>query len=472
MELRSTYHTEHTHIFLSGCLGVKEAVRIPQASIHLPSHRMRWFWDSYGSARSWIGRTRSGVLQVVYGCTFAAAGDRGSERLHRPRGQLQLHLSIEKTFGLYAHITGSLPYSPREHEFFRRLCVRLRRDELAIASPEYTLHLPNVRLECSLAFVARGTGQGGGQSIMEYADAPSPGLYQPLNRQRRETRLIHLLPAKESKATIEVELETFSLGDSPVYEAISYTWGDANDRQEILLRAWQTDWASQLALSKLCVTGINTFQPNSITTGLHGALRRLRLPDRARILWADALCINQSDIAERGHQVTMMDQVFSHAGKVIVWLGDDHDEIETHWRVKCMRLYASWKQNIPELIELLTRELGPTHSRSPRALLTAALAGIYSRQWFQRVWVLQEVSLAKEVAFITTHTAISFEDLRECIWRGAADSAFVELLHDFPQYEVTFSAIPSLWSANTGAMPLHATGSHGRSASPSHPTRA
>lgn len=65
-----------------------------------------------------------------------------------------------------------------------------------------------------------------------------------------------------------------------------------------------------------------------ITRSLHGALRRFRPPrgTAARLLWADALCINQKDDEEKGKQVGSMDEIFANASSVLVWLGGNVDD--------------------------------------------------------------------------------------------------------------------------------------------------
>lgn len=55
---------------------------------------------------------------------------------------------------------------------------------------------------------------------------------------------------------------------------------------------------------------------------LQAAVRHLRFPDCVRKLWIDALCINQSDVAERSKQVSQMSQIYSPADMVIIWLGE------------------------------------------------------------------------------------------------------------------------------------------------------
>lgn len=43
------------------------------------------------------------------------------------------------------------------------------------------------------------------------------------------------------------------------------------------------------------------------------------------MLWADAICINQDDVQEKGHQVNMMGKIYTKAIGVIVWLGQDYE---------------------------------------------------------------------------------------------------------------------------------------------------
>ncbi|KAI4179181.1 MAG: hypothetical protein L6R41_007995, partial [Letrouitia leprolyta] len=61
-----------------------------------------------------------------------------------------------------------------------------------------------------------------------------------------------------------------------------------------------------------------------ITVSLHGALKNLQRPE-PRSLWADAICIDQSNIAERSSQVTMMGAIYERALSVQIWLGEDVD---------------------------------------------------------------------------------------------------------------------------------------------------
>ncbi len=64
-----------------------------------------------------------------------------------------------------------------------------------------------------------------------------------------------------------------------------------------------------------------------VTPNLRNGLRRMRYVDRSRYLWADAVCIDQTNKAELGHQVSNMRLIYHNATKVIVWLGEDEGNL-------------------------------------------------------------------------------------------------------------------------------------------------
>jgi hypothetical protein len=61
----------------------------------------------------------------------------------------------------------------------------------------------------------------------------------------------------------------------------------------------------------------------SVRRNLEAALKRPRYPNQKRVLWVDALCINQEDPVEKNGQVKMMDYIYSCADRVLVWLGEE-----------------------------------------------------------------------------------------------------------------------------------------------------
>jgi hypothetical protein len=131
----------------------------------------------------------------------------------------------------------------------------------------------------------------------------SDDVYQnlPLDAVARQIRLLTLEPAFPTDPLC-CNLEISSLDDKPSFYAISYVWGDVNDMLSITVNGAEL----------------------SIIRNLAVALRRLRTEKPAgRIrLWADALCINQSSIDEKTHQVGLMRDIYSSCREVFVTLGD------------------------------------------------------------------------------------------------------------------------------------------------------
>ncbi|KIM94396.1 hypothetical protein OIDMADRAFT_71339, partial [Oidiodendron maius Zn] len=123
-----------------------------------------------------------------------------------------------------------------------------------------------------------------------------------------QTRILCLHPGT-SEMQVQCSLIPMSLDDpsgdkkdqgwSGEYEALSYTWGKPHPT------------------TTLTCNGVSY----GVTNNLYSALHHLRLPDRPRYIWVDALCINQNDIPERNVQVREMIRIYSGAKRVVIWLG-------------------------------------------------------------------------------------------------------------------------------------------------------
>ena len=127
--------------------------------------------------------------------------------------------------------------------------------------------------------------------------------YQPLILPR--TIRILTLYQGSGDTPLEGSLTVESLDSDPSYEAVSYVWG---------------------TLGRSCHLSVEG-EILSLTQSIHDALSRVRHPVKARRLWADQICINQDDIAERGQQVQFMNAIYKNAERVLVWLGRDNEGI-------------------------------------------------------------------------------------------------------------------------------------------------
>ncbi|KAH8706896.1 heterokaryon incompatibility protein-domain-containing protein, partial [Phaeosphaeriaceae sp. PMI808] len=111
-------------------------------------------------------------------------------------------------------------------------------------------------------------------------------------------RLLDLHPGGPDD-DLQCTLRIVDLHSQPKYEALSYVWGDFN------------------VLAPLTVNDTIV----NVTKNLNTALRRLRFPSDVRCLWADALCINQKDVAEKQQQIGLMRDIYASATGVTMWLG-------------------------------------------------------------------------------------------------------------------------------------------------------
>ncbi|KAH0428809.1 ankyrin and het domain-containing protein [Colletotrichum camelliae] len=123
--------------------------------------------------------------------------------------------------------------------------------------------------------------------------------YTPLDPEKRQFRLLRLAPPSEDGVVSQLQLETFSLDDAPPYFCLSYVWGDSKRFIGINCNG-----------KMISVTG-NLF--HAIQTCLN------RHPDAW--LWADGICINQDDLAERSSQVLFMGAIYRNAAMILAHPG-------------------------------------------------------------------------------------------------------------------------------------------------------
>ncbi|KAH7333201.1 heterokaryon incompatibility protein-domain-containing protein [Rhexocercosporidium sp. MPI-PUGE-AT-0058] len=199
------------------------------------------------------------------------------------------------------------------------------------------------------------------------ASLPSNYTYAPLDSTTQEIRLITLHPNTSLTAPITITLSTTSLLTQPAYEAISYVWGDPTITTPITL------------------DGIAV----PVTTNLETALRHFRLSSEERILWADALCINQLDDLEKNVQVSMMGTIYRSCSKCLAWLGgDEHGDGEVTFAM--IEEISSGKSS--PFVECADTD------PHPKSWLTS-LRKMMQKSYWSRIWVVQETILPLHVEY-------------------------------------------------------------------------
>lgn len=166
-------------------------------------------------------------------------------------------------------------------------------------------------------------------------------------------RLLRILPHEDDKARIRCELFQYSLQDSgrrsDPYDALSYVWGDPAEIRSISVRE-----PNSTTEHNICVT-----------ENLYGVLSRLRYRNFERIVWVDALCINQKDEREKEKQIQSMANIYGQASCVVVWLGQSANDSEK--AIQDIRNAGGQKLNS-----------GLSHE---------AIIALLRRLWFRRIWV-------------------------------------------------------------------------------------
>ena len=185
--------------------------------------------------------------------------------------------------------------------------------------------------------------------------------YRPLLNED-DFRLL-VIKAGSATESVHCTLHNFSRANSPKYAALSYTWGAPGVTYSILLNGSEF----------------------SVRINCESAIRHLRRPDKDVTIWIDAICINQLNTLEKDCQVQHMRENYIHAEKVVIWLGDE-DEY-THEAVALLRQVSEMGRYDPRRSSL---SVGTTRQWK-------AVDELFKRPWFERIWVIQEVSLANMI---------------------------------------------------------------------------
>ncbi|GJC81529.1 heterokaryon incompatibility protein 6, OR allele [Colletotrichum liriopes] len=186
--------------------------------------------------------------------------------------------------------------------------------------------------------------------------------YEPLSSPDA-FRLLLLEPSASRNAELRGSLLNTTLAACDYdlidpYTALSYVWGSPEKP------------------CRICLDGLdgNLF---AITKSLDDALRDLRDATRVRRVWADALCIDQLNVAERNAQVSLMGRIYSTAHSTVIHLGDLTPDM--------FGVFAPPRESTSDVSE----------GRSGR-IVAEARRDLLAKPWFKRVWVLQELVLSKD----------------------------------------------------------------------------
>jgi hypothetical protein len=189
----------------------------------------------------------------------------------------------------------------------------------------------------------------------------------PLDREKEQIRLLKVERSRENFWDRPLcTLQTFDLSSTPKYIALSYEWGD-EDAAKQTTRVNDRDFEIRLNL-------FNFFcyfreQP---TNSEHA------------YLWIDQVCIDQTSMDEKSHQLGLMSEIYSKAWLVIAWLGCGDKMRQATWDLKQQTLQRD-----------------------------AALSTLLNNSYFDRLWIIQEMLLARELRIMCAEFLLSPYELLE-----------------------------------------------------------
>ena len=248
----------------------------------------------------------------------------------------------------------------------------------------------------------------------------APYEYSALDESASETRLMTLLPGRfEDHISITIETVILTKKHVPKYEALSYVWGSPENPMDVSVKARKPKRPKSFSLlgrSRRRRLEAYSHGTISVTQNLATALPYLRKEDKPRAFWIDAICVNQQDSAERGHQVKRMAAVYSMASQVIVWLGPESrnstlalraidglgSQVRVDWNFHTMTVVLTG-ETIAQAIDQFDDETWQS------------VGDLLSRPWFERLWIWQEVRLARKACLSGGNEGIPWESVQSAM---------------------------------------------------------
>ncbi|UPL03540.1 hypothetical protein LCI18_014474 [Fusarium solani-melongenae] len=178
-------------------------------------------------------------------------------------------------------------------------------------------------------------------------------------------RLLYLSASINGHDPIHAEFDTYKLDRCPEYEATSYTWAGENGDSSLCEPIFLGPYWDILLQTQNCWSMLQSMRPR----------------DKGfRVVWVDAICINQNDVEERDAQVSRMSQIYSGCRRVFVYLGPD------------VTTPTSDRHPLRRQLQLFTGQIAGQRSSND----SVDLLGLLQRRYFSRVWVIQELLLSRQ----------------------------------------------------------------------------
>lgn len=213
--------------------------------------------------------------------------------------------------------------------------------------------------------------------------------------QKKPIRVLRILPCLDEWTPIRGAIVHTTVDDAPRYIALSYEWGLATN-------PYDESFRRELDMT---VNGFEVkLQPNLVQML---RLVRSRVEESQPAVWVDAICIDQSNVHEKGHQVSIIGEIFASASDVVVRLNDTAGTAEQGIEYLNRIAAATRANNIQAHEDEIAISEALAFLDPPGAW--DSLFDLFNDTWWQRMWIVQEVVLASNAIFLTGSASFSFK---------------------------------------------------------------
>jgi hypothetical protein len=239
--------------------------------------------------------------------------------------------------------------------------------------------------------------------------------HNPLDHIKGSIRLVQILPLLSAEQLIQCEISHTTTDAS--YECLSYRWGKLNPEHEISLNGKSF-----------------RVRQNLFDFLEHMRSRPTTSSNTTQLIWIDALCIDQSSINERNHQVAQMGLIFRSATLVKIWLGKGlrsfqtvhEDPQESRGSMFELPEHVDLKQTNGKISPLLVQiyktygigmfchpEQQRHHSVQQRQVLEKEF---FNNEYWTRAWITQEIYVARHAVVMLEKEEFSITTCMDVLW--------------------------------------------------------
>jgi hypothetical protein len=256
------------------------------------------------------------------------------------------------------------------------------------------------------------------------ADSNITNSDRPAKRQRRSEIEYHKLqagyirilqvtcePKRSGLHHLSMQLRSFSVQRLPHFLALSYAWPNSREPTRTVRCN-----DSYITVSRHVYYALENLCPTNSTASF--------------AIWIDAICINQADDSEKSNQVPHMGSIYSLASQVIVWLGPN-ELVNAH--LQQIEHLAHHVKDVPESGWDWVL-LNPPFPKQDQPFWKAMNSMVWSR-WFQRLWIVQELCLGREVNVLCGRCFVPWRSLAAILrWEHRLRNTDWDATDDFREH--------------------------------------